>query len=329
VKSAETITLDRLDRQLLHALAVHGRATFRQIATVLDSSEQTVARRYRRLRDAGAVRVLLVPAAHDADHGQLLRLQTQPSATRTIATALSRRPDVSWIRLMAAGTEVLCGVRARNRNDRDELLLEQLPRTGRLLAVTAYSLLHHFRPPGRADWDGFDDPLTAVQRAALTPPPADAPPVPADPADEALLRELALDGRASYTLLAQRTGRPAAALARRITALVDSGAVYPDIDLAPQLLDRPVSAMLYLDIAPNRLHEMGQQMCEHEETSFVAACTGPANLVASVHCRGVAALYSYVSTTLGGTNAVRRIETSYVFEHVKHARALVHDDRLG
>ena len=54
VSASETITLDRLDRQLLHALQFDGRVSFRLLAEVLGSSEQTVARRYRRLRDAGS-----------------------------------------------------------------------------------------------------------------------------------------------------------------------------------------------------------------------------------------------------------------------------------
>jgi DNA-binding Lrp family transcriptional regulator len=45
VLASESITLDRLDRQLLHALQFDGRVSFRLLADVLGSSEQTVARR--------------------------------------------------------------------------------------------------------------------------------------------------------------------------------------------------------------------------------------------------------------------------------------------
>lgn len=49
---------DDLDRALLHALQVDGRASFRRIAEVLEVSDQTVARRYARLRAARALQVL-------------------------------------------------------------------------------------------------------------------------------------------------------------------------------------------------------------------------------------------------------------------------------
>ena len=54
----ETITVDALDRRLVHALLHDARLPFRRIADVLGSSEQTIARRYRRLREAGVVRVV-------------------------------------------------------------------------------------------------------------------------------------------------------------------------------------------------------------------------------------------------------------------------------
>lgn len=43
-------TLDPLDLKLLHALQIDGRAPFSRIAEVLGVSDQTVARRFRRLR---------------------------------------------------------------------------------------------------------------------------------------------------------------------------------------------------------------------------------------------------------------------------------------
>ena len=52
----DMVEIDDLDGQLLHCLAVDGRASFSEIAAVLGVSDQTVARRYRRLRGAGVIR---------------------------------------------------------------------------------------------------------------------------------------------------------------------------------------------------------------------------------------------------------------------------------
>jgi len=54
----ESITVDDLDRQLTQCLGVDGRASFSAIAEILGVSDQTIARRYRRLRSTGALRVV-------------------------------------------------------------------------------------------------------------------------------------------------------------------------------------------------------------------------------------------------------------------------------
>jgi DNA-binding Lrp family transcriptional regulator len=69
--------IDRLDRQLLHALQIDGRAPFRRLASVLGASEQTVARRYRRLwdiRGRGALPRRLLVAAEPLGFATTARL---------------------------------------------------------------------------------------------------------------------------------------------------------------------------------------------------------------------------------------------------------------
>src|SRR5687768_12181539 len=52
------VEIDTLDRSLIHALMIDGRAPFNRIAEILDVSDQTIARRYRKLRASGAARVV-------------------------------------------------------------------------------------------------------------------------------------------------------------------------------------------------------------------------------------------------------------------------------
>ncbi|MGO4752694.1 Lrp/AsnC family transcriptional regulator, partial [Streptomyces sp. 2MCAF27] len=54
--NTDTVTLDDIDRGLVHALQIDGRAPLRTLGEALGVSENTVARRYRRLRSAGVLR---------------------------------------------------------------------------------------------------------------------------------------------------------------------------------------------------------------------------------------------------------------------------------
>src|ERR1700761_7229949 len=108
----ETITVDDLDRQLAQCLGVDGRAPFSAIAEVLGVSDQTVARRYRRLRSTGALRVvgLKYPKSPGYAIGSL-RLRCAPGSGEAIAAALARRADTAWVQLLSGDTEVLCSLR--------------------------------------------------------------------------------------------------------------------------------------------------------------------------------------------------------------------------
>jgi DNA-binding Lrp family transcriptional regulator len=323
-----SLALDPIDRQLLHALGVNGRASFRLIAAVIGVSEQTAARRYRRLRDAGVVRVLMLPAPDPADRGQLVRLEVQPQAVRGVADALARRSDVSWLRLTNAGAEILFGVRARTPAERDTLLLDQLPRTGRVLRTTVYSVLHQFQTTGEGDWAGFPDPLNQEQRRRLH---ADLPHRPSArtiAADQPIVDELAVDGRATYARLAEVTGVSESAAARRLELLVRTGALYSDVDIAAELLGYPANATLFIEVTPSRVPAVGTLLAAHPQTAFVAAVGGPANMIAAIRCRDVTEIYEYVTATLGRVNGIEHVEVSTIARTIKHARSITADNRL-
>jgi DNA-binding Lrp family transcriptional regulator len=320
--------LDVIDRRLLHALGINGRASFRLIASVIGTSEQTVARRYRRLRESGVVRVLMLPAPDPADCGQLVRLEVQPQAVRAVADALARRPDVSWLRLMNAGAEILFGVRARTSAERDALLLDQLPRTGRVLRTTVYSVLHHFRTEGEADWTGFPDRLDQDQRRQLAVEVPDRPSMRVTAADQAIVDALAVDGRTTYARLAQVSGVSESAVARRLELLVSSGALYSDVDIAPEQLGHLAGATLYLEVTPSRVPPVGALLAAHDQTAFVAAVGGSANMIAAIRCRDMAGIYEYVTATLGRVNGVQHVEVSTVSRTIKHARSIAEENRL-
>ncbi len=157
----ESAVLDQLDRQLIRALQLDPRAAFSRIADVLGVSEQTVARRYRRLRGDGYLRVmgLVSPRAVGATEW-LLRIGCRPGGARRLADALARREDVSWVTLSSGGSEIVCLVRSLSQQQSDELLLQRLPATSQVLSLATHAVLHRFA--GReSDWAGYRDDLTA------------------------------------------------------------------------------------------------------------------------------------------------------------------------
>ncbi|MGK5730769.1 Lrp/AsnC family transcriptional regulator [Streptomyces sp. URMC 124] len=330
---------DPLDRQLVHALMIDGRAAFSRIAAVLGVTDQTVIRRYRRLRGAGLLRVLGLPEGERVGlYESRLRIQCVPGAAVDIAEALARRPDTGWVKIYSGGTEVGCLVSSRTREDHEALLLRKLPRTRQVTGVTAQTMLHEYTG-GTDRWFGKDG-LTAEQVAALDPAPGGARRADADAdededdvirledADHAMLAVLARDGRAGYPELAAAAGRSESTVRRRIEYLRGKGAISFDVEIHSVHLGYPIEAGISATVAPSELAAVGRTLARHPQVPFAAAVTGAANLAATVLCRDQRDLYRYMTEGIGALTAVHLLEVLPVLRQVKRAGLLSDGNRL-
>jgi len=204
--------------QLLRALHIDGRASFGLLGRVLGVSDHTVAHRYARMRSASGLRVA---AEGPLRHKQwYVRVRTTPDAAMTIAC----HPDTSWVRLVSGGTEIVCLLRAGAATG-GHALLEKLPRTSRVLDVTAQSELHvHTRSAHRLleQVGALDEAALRALRQDLAAPvrgAADARRTHTTHLDEldlALLTVLHEDARTPVEQLAAATRTPATTTRRRL-----------------------------------------------------------------------------------------------------------------
>src|SRR4030081_1778346 len=134
----KSLSLDLLERQIIHALIVDGRAPFSRIAAAVGVSEQTVARRYRRMSAAAIVRVVGLPNSQRLGQSDwVVRLQCVPDAAAAVADALARPADTAWGSLTSGGTEIVSVVKPAEGRGRQDLLLRQLPSSRRIVAIGA------------------------------------------------------------------------------------------------------------------------------------------------------------------------------------------------
>ncbi|MFF2652871.1 Lrp/AsnC family transcriptional regulator [Streptomyces sp. NPDC058045] len=317
--------LDEGDQALAHALQINGRASFREIAAVLGVSDQTVARRWARLRSAGTLRLLGLTAPFRlGDSLWLVRVRCTPDAAAPIGEALARRTDTTWVQLVSGGTEISCVVRTRDGTPADARVLQRLPRTPRVVDMSAHCLLHIYygHDLGPINKRG---PLTPDQAAALTrdptprPPAEPQPPALLDHADRLLLDALARDGRTPAAELAATTGLSPSTVRRRITELRTSGVLYFDLEYHPSLLHRHFRAGLWLEIAPASLSAAGTALAAHPEVAFAAATTGTTNIYASVDVPDAQHFYRYLTHSIATLPGLHHTITTPTHQTLKGA----------
>jgi len=316
IGTVDSLTIDDLDRQLAQCLGVDGRASFSQLAAVLDVSDQTVARRYRRLRSSGLLRVVGLKARNKVGYlGWFLRIRCVPGAGPAIAAALARRTDTAWIQLLSGNTEVLCTLRSDARESRDALLAK-LPRHERIVDVTAHSLLHLFTggPMGL----GFLQVLPA-QRVEPLRQPVRGGHVELGELDFALFEALGVDGRASHADLAARTGWSESSVRRRMDQLRDTGVLYFDIELDMPTFGFRSATWLWLSMPPSDLAAAGEALAKFTEVAYAVATTGSTNLAACVVCRDETEFYEFLTAKAGTLPGVQRMETAPIIRTIKQA----------
>jgi DNA-binding Lrp family transcriptional regulator len=325
----KTDQLDDLDRALVHALQVNGRAPFGVIAAALGVSDHTIARRYRRLRSRGVLRVVGLPDSVRLGRTDwFIRLRCVPDGALPIARALARRDDMSWVMLTSGGAEITCQASISSRGQRDALLLGTLPRSRQIVQVDALSVLRSFFG-GATGWNGRTSALTADQTsriAAAGPPVPDAGPAPSavlDPQDEALLAQVRQDGRIPVADLAATLGCSQPAASRRLDRLIASGVLFFDVEIAPEHLGYQVEALLWATVAPGRLEAAATAAARHPQVALAAATSGDTNLLLGVGCYDSADLYDYVAHRLGPIDGVQAVQTAPVIRTVKRAGTLL------
>ncbi|CPR09826.1 AsnC family transcriptional regulator [Mycobacterium bohemicum DSM 44277] len=326
------LVIDAMDAQILHALQLAPRVSFRRIASVVGATEQTVARRYHRLRRDGVVRVVgLENRWVDGEASWVCRIRAAPERVSQLADALVRRPDVSHANVLAGWTDLVCVIRAPLGNGREDLL-RLLPRTTAVTDITIDLLLHAFGDPANTPWTGYGHPLSERQAAQILAERTcavsrDQPTLPAAE-DRPILEALAEDGRTPQAKLAARTGWSVARVGRRLAALEACGALLYDVDVLPERLGHQLSCMLWLTVAPRDIERVGERIAAHHEIAFAGATSGSKNLMAIAICRDADDLYRYLSEQLGQIDGILGYEVNVRTQRLKQHGSLVAHGRL-
>lgn len=304
----QSVRLDDVDRQLIHALHVGPRTPLSRISEILDVSDRTLARRYRQMRSDATVRVVGVPNITSVAYTTwVVQSQCAPGAATSVATVLSRRRDTSWVSVASAGTVVVYVIGIPSSR------ATVLPQVPGITATRAHCLLDTVVGP--CGWAAATDALEQWQIDELT----DAMAVPDQsdrfnltPADQLLISTLAGDGRTGYAGLADISGWSESTVRRRITDLCRVGALHFEVEYDPILFGGRAEAFLWLQVRPADMQTVAAALNTFPEVVGALTTTGPTNMVVVVVGADVAAIHDCVTHRIGILPGVSTAEITLI-----------------
>jgi DNA-binding Lrp family transcriptional regulator len=313
--------LDDLDRRIVAALQVNGRASWTDIAGVVDTSVTTVARRAQQLLSDGMVRITALTKLQQRGEGDLFLVRLRCSAGQQLATAaaLVDRSDVRFLAVLVGEYDLIVEIQVPRGVALHELLVEELQAIPWVQQSTADLVLHTYKIG--QDWSrqllGGADQLSAPR----APHVCDDSHL--DELDDRIVALLHEDGRAGFQTLAKRLGVNESTVRRRCEALYRRGCVETVTLVPAAALGFEAEVMLFVSVEPARLESVAARLAEHREVRFVAALLGQHSLVCEVTMPTTEDLYRFVTGTLGGIEGVRGWQANVEALTVKRGSVVV------
>ncbi|PZG22787.1 Lrp/AsnC family transcriptional regulator [Nonomuraea aridisoli] len=323
----EGVQIDELDRGIVAALQLNGRAPWSLIARLVGASESTVVRRAGLLGDGGLLKVIGVADVLRCGLGVpvLSRLRCRPGTTYDVAAAIAGRPQARFVAVVSGSADCVAEFVVPSHADIGRIMVADVPGGDRVTGSETHAVMRTF--VSNHDWNPgvLDERATAELRDAAEPPFEDrvgeGTPERLDALELAIIQALGEDGRMPYKTLARAVGSSESTAKRRVESLVRRGCLRFRTLTEPEVLGYAVEFMLWLEVEPGLLERAGQQLAAHPSTRYLSATTGRFNLVGQVALRHYGGLFRYLTGDVGSLPGLRAADVTLQLTTLKRAWA--------
>lgn len=310
VAANSSIDLSDLDRALIAALQADGRASYADLARVLEVPQRRVAQRIRELRDADVIRLTMLadPAIYGYQRPAMVALNIAGRPPSKVAEDLVRLESVDYVIIAAGRYDIFVEILCRNLTElRDDLEIRVRGIDGvHALEVLPLLRMHHVDP-------------TATTLAHGAPAMTQSHDQSIDSVDQQIVAALSEDGRRPLHTVGERIGVSEANVRRRIKRLRDAGMARVIALTNPFNLGFAEIAMLQVVLsAGGRASAVARALAEVEGVTYVATCAGRFDILAEVMCTDATALEALLDDRIRQVEGIARVEACvYMGLHVK------------
>lgn len=323
--------LDELDRSIVMALQINGRASWRQIAAGIGSAESTVTRRGQQLL---AARVVAVTGVLDHLRCGLgisvyIRIRARPGMVQTIAQSVAALPAPRFVTLTIGKFDIATETVVENYRDillvmADIKYIDDVLETESMIVVRKFKAFEEWHP-GRFTQEETlglrkGGTATAYAHRDWTEPER------LSPLEFRIASVLALDGRATYGAIASQTGISESTAARRVESLLARGCIRFRTIFESPVIGYNVDFMAWLTVEPDRLEEIGVALSAYPAIRYVSATTGRCNIIFQGAVRDYGDLYPFMTKDIGKLPGILSIDLTPQTQTLKRAWWLVDDE---
>jgi len=138
-----------------------------------------------------------------------------------------------------------------------------------------------------------------------------------DDLDIAILRYLELDGRRSFSEIAEELGVAVSTVSARVSKLIDRNVLSILASINPIAVGLEALAIINMTIEPSQYEEAVAVILEYPEVNFASMTSGEHNLIVDVFCRDANHLTELITQRLYKVNGVQDIKVTYQIQRLK------------
>lgn len=263
--------------ELVGALQIAPRASWRQLSQVLGASPLMLAQQWQRLTDRGLAWCTAVPFGRNRP-GTLtfVAVRCLPEHRDRLTEEAIAIPEIVSIEEPARHWDLIFTVLTPDFESYLESLNERI---SKLPGITRYETIICTR----VHFDGHEWRLGSLDHSArqqlvqFARTDTSATPPPLRDGDRELTPYLHRDGRATVADIAESLGTHPSTISRRMQRLLLSGKVTLRCDLAPELLGQPISSQWFCWLSPEQHTAAAAALRSFPNLRFCASTTGETN----------------------------------------------------
>ncbi len=273
-----------IDRQIIGALVIDGRATWRAIAGALGASERSVTRHGTALLQAGVVEIHGMADPHRSGRGDpyLAFGNSDPGRTWNVAASLARRNESVLAYTLLGQADFFCDLWSPEHR-RAHLFQHELSDVPGVEHMTVLPVLRYIRT--LHDWDPGvldEQQVSMLRKTRAGAWPQFTPPVKLAREEQLLIAELLRDGRRTFEELSRLCGTSEQTVARKVHAMRESQLLAIRAVFDPAVIGLPVGALLWLRIKPQHVEHVAHLLAQQQYVRYAALIMGQFQIVADI-----------------------------------------------